>query len=133
MTNSSSCLRCSDAYSMADLYSPFRAINLTTFDPVSLSVCQECSPTCRASRPMINPRPFSFHSLPDIYGSFVAIDADPDIGRCPTFRCLTEERTRFVVLGSMIKKKKRKERIVERKKKKKGFLPLNFMYKRFGL
>lgn len=118
---------------MADLYSPFRAINLTTFDLVSLSVCQECNPTCRASRPMINPRPFSFHSLPDIYGSFVAIDADPDIGRCPTFRCLTEERTRFVVLGSMIKKKKRKERIVERKKKKKVFLPLNFMYKRFGL
>lgn len=28
-------------YSTADLYSPVRAINLTTFDPVSLSVCQE--------------------------------------------------------------------------------------------
>lgn len=80
----SSRLRRRGEHSTADLYSPFRAINLTTFDPVSLSVCQECRPSCRASRPMIDHPSRSVLSAVR-YRSFAAIDVDLDFGRCSTF------------------------------------------------
>lgn len=99
----SSRLRRRGEHSTADLYSPFRAINLTTFDPVSLSVCQECRPSCRASRPMIDHPSRSVLSAVR-YRSFAAIDVDLDfVDVLHLYSNYQRKNFNSVVLGSTIK------------------------------